>query len=74
MVSMVACAALATRFGPRLVLLTGIALWRGWPVGPLLHRVCTLLFLPRPALGRRLWEISRSAEFRAHFHKPGSLS
>ncbi len=46
---------------------TAVAVWFGWAVGPALHRICTLLFLPRPALGRRLWDVSRSEEFRAHF-------
>ena len=50
-------------------LLAGTAVWFGWPGGPLLHRVCTILFLPRPALGRRLWAVGRSEEFRAHFRR-----
>jgi len=49
--------------------LAGAALWFGWPIGRSLHWLCLILFLPRPALGRRLWQIGRSEEFRAHFRR-----
>ena len=64
-------------FGPRtyvitgamaaLYLLAGTLVWFGAPFGPLLSRVCGLLYLARPSLGSALWETMNSAEFRAHF-------
>lgn len=50
-------------------LLAGTAVWFGWPAGWALHALCTVLFLPRPSLGRRLWAIGRAEEFRAHFRR-----
>jgi hypothetical protein len=64
-------------FGPRtywitgglagLYLLGGTLVWLGAPFGPLLSRVCGLLYLSRPRLGSYLWETMSSPEFKAHF-------
>lgn len=64
-------------FGPRtffiagglaaLYLLAGALVWFGTPLGPLLSRICALLYLPRPQFGSYLWETMNSPEFRAHF-------
>ena len=66
-------------FGPRtyliagglaaLYLLAGLLVWLGTPLGPLLSRVCALLYLPRPQFGSYLWDLMNSAEFRAHFRR-----
>lgn len=70
-------------FGPRtyaitggmaaLYLLAGTLVWFGAPFGPLLSRVCGLLYLSRPRLGSALWETMSSPEFKAHFtrRRPG---
>lgn len=50
-------------------LLAGALVWLGWPFGPLLSRVCTLLYLPRPGMGLRVWETMNSPEFKAHFKR-----
>ncbi len=50
-----------------LYLLAGTLVWFGAPLGPLLSRVCSLLYLPRPQFGSAIWDIMDSAEFRAHF-------
>jgi hypothetical protein len=50
-----------------LYLLAGTLVWFGAPLGPLLSRVCSLLYLPRPQFGSHLWETMNSAEFKAHF-------
>jgi hypothetical protein len=47
--------------------LTGFLVWFGAPTGRFFSRVCGLLYLARPQLGSRLWEIMDSAEFKAHF-------
>ena len=47
--------------------LAGTLVWFGAPGGRWLSRVCTLLYLARPSLGSRLWDIMDSAEFKAHF-------
>lgn len=64
-------------FGPRtylitgglalLYLLAGTLVWFGAPFGPLLSRVCGLLYLSRPRLGSYLWETMNTPEFKAHF-------
>lgn len=66
-------------FGPRtyvysgglggLYLLAAVLLWLGAPLGPTLSRICSLIYLVRPALGSRIWETMDSAEFRAHFRR-----
>jgi hypothetical protein len=68
-------------FGPRtyliaaglatFYLLAGTLVWFGAPLGPLLSRVCTLLYLPRPRMGGYLWETMNTPEFKAHFRKKG---
>jgi hypothetical protein len=50
-----------------LYLLTGTLVWFGAPPGRLLSRICGLLYLARPALGSRLWDIMSDEEYRAHF-------
>ena len=64
-------------FGPRayaitlglalLYLLAGTLVWLGTTAGKFLSRVCGLLYLARPQLGSRLWQIMDSEEFKAHF-------
>ena len=49
--------------------LAGTLVWFGAPGGRLLSRVCGLLYLARPSLGSRLWEIMDSDEFKAHFRR-----
>jgi hypothetical protein len=66
-------------FGPRtyaiagglaaLYLLAGTLVWFGAPFGPLLSRICALLYLPRPHFGFHVWETMNSPEFRAHFRR-----
>lgn len=51
-------------------LLTAMLVWLGAPFGPLLSRVCSLIYLPRPAFGFRIWETMDTPEFRAHFRRP----
>ncbi|HUR58200.1 MAG TPA: hypothetical protein VM029_10855 [Opitutaceae bacterium] len=50
-----------------LYLLGGTLVWFGAPLGRLLSRVCALIYLVRPNLGTRLWQIMDSEEFRMHF-------
>jgi hypothetical protein len=52
-----------------LYLLTAVLVWLGAPFGPLLSRVCSLIYLPRPGFGFRVWETMDTPEFRAHFHR-----
>jgi hypothetical protein len=52
-----------------LYLVTGALVWLGAPLGQSLSRVCSLLYLPRPSFGFRIWDIMNSAEFRAHFQR-----
>ena len=52
-----------------LYLLAAALVWFGAPFGPLLSRVCALLYLPRPQFGSLIWETMDSAEFRAHFDR-----
>jgi hypothetical protein len=66
-------------FGPRTFLITGglaaayllagTLVWFGAPFGPLLSRVCALLYLPRPRFGSAIWDMMNSPEFRAHFDR-----
>ena len=66
-------------FGPRtfilagsvaaLYLLAAALVWFGTPLGPLLSRVCALLYLPRPQFGSLVWSTMDSPEFRAHFRR-----
>ena len=66
-------------FGPRTYVITGTLaavyflagtlVWLGAPFGPLLSRVCSLLYLPRPQFGSYIWETMNSPEFRAHFRR-----
>ena len=44
--------------------------WLGAPFGPLLSRICSLVYLPRPSFGSHVWETMDSPEFRAHFRRP----
>lgn len=52
--------------------LAGTLVWFGAPFGRLLSRVCGLIYLARPALGSRLWDMMSSPEYQAHFrrHRP----
>jgi hypothetical protein len=50
-------------------LLAGTLVWFGAPFGPLLSRVCALLYLPRPRFGLMIWDTMNSPEFRAHFDR-----
>ena len=50
-------------------LLAGTLVWLGLPFGPLLSRVCALLYLPRPQFGSLIWDAMNSPEFRAHFRR-----
>jgi len=50
--------------------LAGTLVWFGAPGGRLLSRACSLIYLARPNLGSRLWEIMDSDEFKAHFGVP----
>ena len=52
-----------------LYVLTAVLVWFGLPFGLLLSRVCSLLYLPRPNFGSRVWETMDTAEFRAHFER-----
>lgn len=66
-------------FGPRTFLiagglaatylLAGTLVWFGAPFGPLLSRVCALLYLPRPQFGSAMWDTMDSPEFRSHFKR-----
>ncbi len=66
-------------FGPRtyqyagtlagIYFLVAVLVWLGAPLGPLLSRVCSLLYLLRPSFGLRVWETMDSPEFRAHFRR-----
>ena len=49
--------------------LAGTLVWLGLPSGRLLSRICGLLYLARPQLGSRLWNVMDSAEYQAHFTK-----
>lgn len=51
--------------------ITGVMVWFGTPAGRFLSRVCGLLYLARPQLGSRLWRIMDSADYQAHFRRPG---
>jgi len=50
--------------------LTSVLVWFGAPVGRLLSRICSLLYLARPQLGSHLWRIMDSADYQAHFRRP----
>lgn len=50
----------------------GLLVWFGLPLGPILSRVCSLIYLPRPQLGERIWAVMKSPEFRAHFRPRNS--
>ena len=54
-----------------LYLLGGTLVWFGAPLGRVLSRVCGLIYLARPQLGSRLWEIMDSPEYQEHFTGPG---
>ncbi len=45
----------------------GTLVWFGAPLGRTVSRVCGLLYLARPRLGSRLWEMMSSPEYQAHF-------
>ena len=47
--------------------LGGTLVWFGLPLGRSVSRVCGLIYLVRPNLGTRLWQIMDSPEFRDHF-------
>jgi hypothetical protein len=51
--------------------ITGVLVWYGTPAGRFLSRLCGLLYLARPQLGFRLWRSMDSADYRAHFRRPG---
>ena len=48
-------------------LLAGAMVWFGAPLGRVVNYVCSLIYLTRPQLGLRIWRISDSPEFKAHF-------
>jgi hypothetical protein len=50
-----------------LYFLAAAMVWFGAPFGSLLSRVCSLLYLPRPSFGFKIWDTMNSPEFRAHF-------
>jgi hypothetical protein len=50
-----------------LYLLAAGLVWFGAPFGPLLSRVCSLLYLPRPSFGTPVWQSMDMPEFRTHF-------
>ncbi|MBM3852581.1 MAG: hypothetical protein FJ399_05440 [Verrucomicrobia bacterium] len=52
-----------------LYLLTAVLVWFGAPFGLLFSRVCSLIYLPRPNFGSRIWDIMGTPEFRAHFER-----
>lgn len=64
-------------FGPKTYIITGglaalyflagTLVWFGAPFGRLCSRVCGLLYLARPQLGSRLWDMMNTPEFREHF-------
>jgi hypothetical protein len=64
-------------FGPKTYVITGglaalyfsagTLVWFGLPFGRLVSRVCGLLYLARPQLGSRLWDMMNTPEFREHF-------
>src|SRR4051812_43903266 len=47
----------------------GTLVWFGVPLGPLLSRVCALLYLPRPRFGSAIWGTMNLPEFKAHFRR-----
>jgi hypothetical protein len=49
--------------------LAGALVWRGAVLGRTLSRICSLLYLPRPQLGSRVWEAMKHADFEAHFSR-----
>lgn len=53
---------------------TGTLVWFGTPLGRVLNFVCSLVYLARPQMGLRLWRISDSAEFKAHFARPKAIN
>jgi hypothetical protein len=53
-----------------LYLLAGTLVWYGLPLGRVLSRICTLLYLPRPQLGGQLWDTMNSPDYQAHFKRP----
>ncbi len=57
-----------------LYLLGGTLVWFGAPLGRLLSRGCTLIYLVRPNLGSHLWRIMDSEEFKSHFARRGARS
>lgn len=48
-------------------LLAGAMVWFGVSLGRVVNYVCSLIYLARPPLGLRIWRLSDSAEFKAHF-------
>ena len=52
-----------------LYLLAGTLVWFGAPFGPLLSRICGLLYFPRPHFGSHIWDTMNSPEFKAHFRR-----
>ena len=50
-------------------LLAGTLVWFGLPLGPLLSRVCALIYLPRPSFGSLVWETMDRPDFKAHFRR-----
>ena len=69
----------AIEFGPRtyaitlglgvLYLLAGTLVWLGAPLGRVISRICSLLYLARPGFGLGLWEAMNLPEFAAHFQR-----
>lgn len=49
--------------------LTGTLVWLGAPPGRLLSRMCSLVYLPRPQFGSRVWEAMNRTDFQAHFRR-----
>lgn len=50
-------------------LLTAVMVWFGMPLGLLCSRICSLLYLPRPSFGFRVWDVMGTEEFRGHFRR-----
>jgi hypothetical protein len=57
-----------------LYLLAGTLVWFGAPFGPLLSRICGLLYFPRPNFGSQVWDTMNSPEFKEHFNRSRTRS
>jgi hypothetical protein len=52
-----------------LYMVAGTLVWYGAPLGRVCSRVCSLLYLARPAFGLGIWETMNRPDFAAHFER-----